>query len=147
MDRAKFEGVFSQLTDEERAAVFSKAENAFYSGGDVIIKEDSQPDAIYIITDGKMRVTKGISGSLSADFSGPLGLGELIGEMSFVDGSSASATLVADGDVKTNRLTHADLHEMIDGDATFAGRLYHSLLLILIARLRLVNTRILLPFF
>jgi hypothetical protein len=67
--------------------------------------------------------------------------------MSFIDGSSASATLIADGDVTTIRLGHSNLRDMISGDLTFSGRLYHSLLLILIARLRVVNTRILLPFF
>jgi CRP-like cAMP-binding protein len=147
IENANFDGIFSQLLDEERAAVLAKAEIRTFAAGDKIIREETQPDAVYIITKGRVRVTKGISGSLSADFAGPLGLGEVIGEMSFIDGSSASATLVADGEVETICLAHADLRDMISGDALFGGRLYHSLLLVLIARLRVVNTRILLPFF
>ena len=147
IENANFDGVFSQLLDDERAAVRAQAEVRAFADSDTIIQEETEPDAVYIITKGRVRVTKGISGNLSADFAGPLGLGEVIGEMSFIDGSSTSATLIADGEVETIRLAHADLRDMIGGDPMFGGRLYQSFLLVLIARLRVVNTLILLPFF
>ena len=147
MADSNFDQVFSELTEDERAVLLGKAQTFTFASGDVIISEDSNPDAIFVITKGKARVTKGISSTLSADFAGPHGLGEVIGEMSFVDGCGASATLVADGDVEALRLAHGDLREMTEADPAFAGRLYHSLLLVLIRRLRVVNTRILLPFF
>lgn len=147
MANADLDQVFSQLTQADKEALRTKAETRTFESGEAVIEEDTKPDAIYLIVAGQVRVTKGISSSLSAEFAGPLGLGEIVGEMSFIDGSIASATLVADGEVTALRFDHVHLRAMIEADPPFAARLYHSLLMILIRRLRLVNTRILLPFF
>ncbi len=146
MSKAQFDQAFSELTAKERETLFAMAEGRTFRSGESIIEEDTMPDAVYVITAGEVRVTRGISQTVSADFAGPLGLGELIGELSFIDGTPASATLLADGNVETLRLGHDDLNAMIATDPAIAGRLYHSLLKLLVHRLRVVNKRILLPF-
>ena len=146
MPTPMFDRAFQDLTSKEREHLLATAEHMTYGPGDVVIEEGTMPEAIFVITEGKVRVTRGLSAVMSAEFAGPLGLGEIVGEMSMVDGNSASATLVADGEVKALRVAAAEVEKMIEADPTFAGRFYRSLLLAVIRRMRRINERVLLPF-
>lgn len=134
---------FRSLTAEERGALLEAAESLTYASGDVVLREGATVDSLYVVAKGQVRVTRHFDGTVSAEFVGPRGPGDTLGEMSFVDGAGASATLIADGAVEVLRIPSAIINLMITADKSFAGRLYHSLLLTLTQRLRDTNARVL----
>jgi CRP-like cAMP-binding protein len=90
-----------------------------------------------------VRITHDLNDAISAEFAGPLGTGDFIGEVTFIDGRGASATITADGDVEVITIDRSVIEEMIATDRTFEGRLYKSMLLTMCRRLRTTNIRVL----
>ena len=65
--------------------------------------------------------------------------GEFFGEMSFVDGAPTSAKAVADEPTRVRVIDEAIVDRMVKADPGFAGRLYRSIAVILVERLRLTS--------
>ena len=137
---------FSRLTEDELNTMVSAAERQSFSSGAIIIQEGTEPGGLYVIAQGVLRLTKDADDKPQSEFANPLGPGEIVGEISYVDGLSASATLVADGDVEVIRIDKSAIDQMIEADATFAERFYRSLLIDAVSRLRAANKRIQLPY-
>jgi CRP-like cAMP-binding protein len=137
--------VFTTLKAEERDDLFEKAGRLTFGLGDVIIKEGAKIESFYIVAKGEVRVTRNVDGTENAEFVGPRGPGEPLGEMSFIDGLGASATLIADGDVEIFAIPGPAISKMMEAESTFAGRFYHSVLLTMSRRLRDTNARVLPP--
>ena len=140
LDRA-----FKGLTAEERGGLLEMVEPLTFGPGETIVEQGAKIESIYVVAKGEVRVTRHVDGTVSAEFVGPRGPGEPLGEMSFVDGLGASATLIADGDVGILAIPGAEISKMMEADPTFAGRFYHSVLLTMSRRLRDTNARIVLP--
>jgi len=130
------------LTEEERVALLEKAQLQSFQVGQTIFEEGAAIDSIYVIANGTARISHRVVGTISAEIVGPRGPGEVLGEMSYMDGEAASATLVADGDLDLLRIDRRDFDAMIAADQGFAVRLYHGLLLSLCERLRATNARV-----
>lgn len=137
---------FTGLTDSERQTLSDGAVRRSFASGATILEEGQETDGLMIIATGVIRLTKGDASSPLAEFASPLGPGEVIGEMSYVDGANASATLVADGDVEVLKIEEPVLDALMEADPSFAGRFYHSLLVNTVRRLRAANRRIVLPY-
>ena len=137
-----FSRAFRMLTEGERTALLEKARRQSFQAGQTIMEEGSAIDSIYVIASGTARISHRVVGTISAEIVGPRGPGEVLGEMSYMDGEAASATLVADGDVDLFKIDRSDFDAMIAADQGFAVRLYHSLLLSLCERLRATNARV-----
>ena len=65
--------------------------------------------------------------------------------MSFIDGIGASATLIAAGKVKAQLVDHTLIEELAGRYPGFRQRFYHSLLLTVIRRLRVLDYKIAFP--
>lgn len=131
---------FKNLTEEERATMAQFAVSRSYQTGDAIFNQGDKVENLMVVAKGMLRVTHVFDGRLS-EFVGPLGPGDVVGEMSFVDGKPASATLIADGDTEILTMPRNAIESMIEDDPAFAGRLYKDLLLHLAHRLRSTNLR------
>lgn len=136
---------FPKLSEQQRSLLLSKAETLAYKSGEVIVREGARIDGILLIREGVVRVLREYLDRLCAEFTGPLGPGEILGEISFVDGESASATLVADGDVEILKFARHKVEPMIRDLPGFAGGFYQSLMLTACQRLRATNIRVLPP--
>lgn len=136
---------FPKLSEQQRSLLLSKGETLAYKSGEVIIREGEKIDSILLVREGVVRVTREYLDLLCAEFTGPLGPGDILGEISFVDGEKASATLVADGDVEILKFTRPDVEKMIRDVSGFAGGFYQSLMLTACQRLRATNIRVLPP--
>ena len=139
---AVFSRAFRQLAEGERAVLLGKAQKQSFPSGQTIIEEGSAIGAVYVIAAGKARISHRVAGAVSAEIVGPRGPGEILGEMSYIDGQAASATLVADGDVELFRIDRSDIDTLVAADDGFALRFYHSLLISLCQRLRATNARV-----
>ena len=73
--------------------------------------EGEPGNTFYIVTDGRLHVSKG--GNLVRD----LGPGDFLGEISLVDGGPRTATVTADGHVEALVIRRADFLEMIEWDS------------------------------
>ncbi|NLI29187.1 MAG: cyclic nucleotide-binding domain-containing protein [Nitrospiraceae bacterium] len=69
-----------------------------YTNGQVILKEGSFGDALYLILDGKVEIYKTIEGKKSV--VGYLEKGAILGELSFIDKKPRPASAAAVGDVE-----------------------------------------------
>jgi CRP-like cAMP-binding protein len=136
-------GSFPKLTEDERAWLLSVAETIQYKTNDVIIHEGETIDRFLIIKSGNLRITRTYLDDISAEFAGPLGPGEVIGEMSFMDHKGASANLIADGPTEIIAITRDALFGKLDSNTSFAARFYECLFLELSRKLRSTNQRVL----
>ena len=136
-------GSFPKLTEDERAWLLSVAETIQYKTNDVIIHECETIDRFLIIKSGNLRITRTYLDDISAEFAGPLGPGEVIAEMSFMDHKGASANLIADGPTEIIAITRDALFGKLDSDTSFAARFYECLFLELSRKLRSTNQRVL----
>lgn len=135
-------GAFPKLTEEERDWLVANAETLNYNSGDTIIAEGEVVDSLLLIKSGFLRVTRVYLDEICAEFAGPLGPGEVIGEMSLMDGKGASANIVADGPAEILTVPKAILLEKLNSDISFAARFYESLFLDVTRKLRSTNQRV-----
>ncbi len=135
-------GAFPKLTDEERDWLVANAETLNYGTGDTIIAEGEVIDRLLLIKTGFLRVTRVYLDEICAEFAGPLGPGEVIGEMSLMDRKGASANIVADGPAEILAVPKEILLEKLEADVSFAARFYESLFLDVTRKLRSTNQRV-----
>ena len=133
------------LTPKEREHLIGSAEERHYEAGAVILAEGAEPDAVCIIRSGKARVEKEYFGaSVSINRMGP---GETFGEMSFLDDTVASASVVAEGQMVIDAIPRRALDVLLDEDPLLASHVYRSLAAILAARLRHRTDDLVIPSF
>ena len=126
--------VFSEgLRDEDLMWLFQVGEERVVNPGAAIVHEGVRPNAIFVVVRG------GFSVGVEAVAERPLarlGAGELIGEISFLEGSPASATIVADEESAVLVVGNQVLNERIREDTAFAARMYRAFALVAERRLR-----------
>ena len=79
-----------------------------FSKGDVIFKEGDSSDFAYIIKNGKVDITKQITGTKETFKIATLGTGEVFGEMGIVSEKPRSATVTAINDVTVSEISYED---------------------------------------
>lgn len=136
-------GTFPKLSEDERNWLVSNGEAQSYGSGDVIIAEGQVVDNLLLIKSGNLRITRTYLDEMCAEFAGPLGPGEVIGEMSLMDRKGASANLVADGPTEILVIARDVIMGKLAADTGFAARFYESLFLDMARKLRSTNQRVL----
>ena len=126
--------VFPYLTDEEERALLEKGGVSRFSPGAPIVREGDHHNALYVLREGHVRVEKNSAGfPLELARLGP---GEIFGEMSFIDGSPASADIIANDPVEAYVVDGQILDPLLRKYPSIYGRLFRSLAAILARRLR-----------
>ena len=138
-----FDGAFSALQDSEKEQLRAAARELSFDTGEPVIAEGDKVEDLLIIKSGFLRVTRVFMDEMTAEFAGPLGPGEVIGEMSFIDGKGASASLIADGPTVVLAISRDSVMSLIDNDIGFKARFFESLFLDLSRKLRSTNQRVL----
>jgi CRP/FNR family transcriptional regulator, cyclic AMP receptor protein len=85
--------LFSQFSRKDLSRLGRAVVERKYKKGDVVVKEGEQAVAFFIVTKGKLEVTKG-TGAKKAKLN-DLGTGSVFGEMALLDGGSRVATVQA----------------------------------------------------
>ena len=91
--------------------------------------------------DGEVRVEKDI-GDGKQTILAELGVGAILGEMTFLTRALPSATIVAKGTVDMLCITHASISQLVAKDPGLAGRFYHSVAVTLAHRLAATNAKL-----
>jgi CRP-like cAMP-binding protein len=100
--------------------------------GQAIIREGEPIDSIYFVTGGSFRVTT----RSSVDDVAHIGVGEVLGEVSYVDRRPPTATVTAEQDGRVLAIPRAALTEKLTADPGFAARFYKAIATFLADRLR-----------
>jgi CRP/FNR family transcriptional regulator, cyclic AMP receptor protein len=127
------EGVplFSSLTKRQLRAVAAECSEVHFEPGDVLVKELDWGQHMVAITAGKASVVR--AGKKIAK----VGEGEVIGEMSLIDGEPRSASVVADTAVDGLMVYGTAFRKLLSEHPTMATKL----LLAQTARLRALDKR------
>jgi CRP/FNR family cyclic AMP-dependent transcriptional regulator len=126
-------GLKDGLRDEDLAWLFQTGVKRAVSTGTAIIDEGVRPNAIFVVIHGQFSVRiENVAGEPLAR----LGAGELIGEISFLEGTPASATIVSEEESAVLVIDNQLLNERIRDNASFAARMYRSFALTAERRLR-----------
>jgi CRP-like cAMP-binding protein len=121
------------LRDEDILWLFQVGEKRLVKPGTAIVHEGVRPNAIFVVIRGAFSVD---IETLADEPLARLGAGELIGEISFLEGSPASATIVADEESAVLAVDNQLLNQRIGEDTAFAARMYRAFALVAERRLR-----------
>jgi len=109
-----------------------------YKAGDVIVKEDSHGAAVYVLSSGKVEISKMVQGKrIVLDILGP---GEMFGEMSYLAPAPRSATATALEDTVLELLDK----NFLDREFNQISSGFREIILNPVKKLRKTNQRLLL---
>ncbi len=131
----KENSLFEEFTDVELMLLIQLCDRLLIKKGEIIFTEDAKDDgAVYFIEEGIVKIVKESEGQrkLLAMF----GMGNVFGEMSFLNPGPRSATASVDEDVVLHRLLPTKLGELETHAPSSAIKLYKVFISKLVARLR-----------
>ena len=134
------EGVvfFENFNDGELLALLKSTQREVLQGNEVIFKEGTRGDKMYIVISGKVKITRSI-GKNQEEVLATLEAGSLFGEMGPIDQSPRSARATAVGETTLLSLREAILRQNNMG---LAYKLYKNFAVMLATRLRTTNQRL-----
>ena len=125
--------IFGDLADRDIDWLIANGEKEEWEDGSVLIRKGSPITKIYINLRGSLSVFRD---EAQRNKIAELGVGEFVGEMSFVDSSPTSATVTADGPVTVYSIARDRLVAHVREDDGFGARFYHAIAIFLADRLR-----------
>ena len=128
------ESAFDFLTDDDWALLVEKGETVDFHKDQVILEEGERRRALYVILEGSCRVER--SHQEKDVKVADLGLDEFFGDMNFLEGIGASASVIAEEPTKVLIITPEETNTLLLSVPGLATRFYQSLALSLSRRLR-----------
>ena len=123
--------VFGLLTDAEVAWMAQAGVQRPIRGGEILVEEGRPADSVIFLLQGECVVTERAAGEIAR-----LGVGEVVGEISFLDAAPPSATVTAVGDGLALFLDKETLARRLEADIAFGCRFYRALAIFLAHRMR-----------
>jgi CRP/FNR family transcriptional regulator, cyclic AMP receptor protein len=117
---------FSDLTAEERKLVDGIGKVFEYQKDDVILLENTEGFALYLLLKGKVHVRKKLESDKYIILI-ELGPGDMFGEMSFLALNPRSASVVALEACKVMAIEQSDFQKLIDKNPAIGVKVYRSL--------------------
>lgn len=131
--------ILSCLSKQDWTALLDNALHVTYAKGDIILEEGSQRRAIFLLDRGYATISSSHQGQ--GIHLNQIGPGELFGEISFLEGRGASASVIAEEEAEVSIIDEAALQSLLSSVPGLATRFYQSLALILSQRLRKLSSR------
>lgn len=125
--------ILSELSDRDFEWILKNGELKAIAAGQILIHEGQPVDAIYMVLEGTLAVTVQALGNREI---ARLDSGEVVGEMSFVDERSPSATVRALSDAQVWSVPRTQLSRKLSQDTSFAANFYQAVAIWLSHRLR-----------
>jgi CRP-like cAMP-binding protein len=122
------------LLANDKQLLVSKSNRVVFAKDQKIIQEGAPSKAVFFLREGTARVHR--TGMSPDSRLATLGAGDVCGEMAFLEGVSASASVIADGHVTTDAIETAVLHSTFENFPHLGSRFYRSVALMLSRRLR-----------
>jgi CRP/FNR family cyclic AMP-dependent transcriptional regulator len=104
-----------ELNDAERRILAAAMTLRDLKQGEILVREGSADDHLYVVASGVLGVVKGAGMEEEVTLSA-IRPGNMVGELSFLDGASRYASLVALSDTRVLGLSRADLEALLETD-------------------------------
>jgi CRP-like cAMP-binding protein len=129
-------------SSEEWARLLEHTEARPFAGGDVVVRQGTSEQALFIVTEGRLEVLVGGDGRGEARRIATIEPGSVFGEQSFFDGKprSASVRALADGEIRS--LTVGAFEVLAAKEPALARAILFDLARILSLRLRQTTARV-----
>ena len=131
--------LFSRLTYDETSRLAPIIQHVDVGEGVVVIEQNALGDALYVVQDGEVRVSREVEGGGDDEELGRLRAGELFGEMALLDDLLTSARVTALRKTRLLKLPKADFEKLLQVDEKLAVKVYRSFCRTLSDRLRRAN--------
>jgi CRP-like cAMP-binding protein len=125
--------ILGELNDRDIDWIVTEGKREILPTGSILIEEDQPLDALYIVLSGTLNVCVAALGN---QVVGKIGGGEILGEMSFVDGRLPSATVQAVEECCILSIPRSLLSQKLEEDVLFSLRFYRAITKFLSYRLR-----------
>jgi CRP-like cAMP-binding protein len=102
-----------ELNDDEQRTLARAMTLRDLKHGEVLIREGSADDHLYVVASGVLGVVKGVGTDAEVTLNA-IRPGDVVGELSFLDASTRYASLVALSDTRVLGLSRAALEGMLD---------------------------------
>jgi CRP/FNR family cyclic AMP-dependent transcriptional regulator len=124
------------LTDNDHLLIMSKAKPVTFGKGESLIREGVPSRAFYMIRSGSVRVQRGTTRLATFQF------GNVCGEMTLLEASPASASVIAEEVVVADCVDVESMREIFLAFPHLGSRFYRSIALTLSSRLRDTSCRL-----
>lgn len=115
--------LFAGLSQRDLKRIAARAEEAWYPPGRLVIEEGAPALAFFVILDGQAKVVRGTGKRVLRR----LEPGDYFGEMSLVDGSTRSATVIAVTSLDTIRLKRSAFRDVLRREPEVALRIMEGM--------------------
>jgi CRP-like cAMP-binding protein len=140
-DELKRNRLFREFADEELDMVRIVTDEGTYDDGQLIIKEGSTGERLYLIDAGKCSVTAQVSGAGTEEIK-LLEDGDFFGEMSLIEAAPVSATVYARGKCRLLWLERKAFDRLTAEDVPVANKLLKAIILAFCERARDTTAKI-----
>ena len=116
----------TELSAEQASALAEKVAVLCMKDGDFLLEEGHSDSFLYVIVDGKLEVTKSVSGAEHVTLH-LLHAGDMAGELGFIDGLEHSAGLRAMGNCTVFSLSRENLESFLTTDPEITYRVMRAI--------------------
>ncbi|HRQ80054.1 MAG TPA: cyclic nucleotide-binding domain-containing protein [Azospirillaceae bacterium] len=118
--------LFDAFSREERAAVAARGRVVDVPAGAVLVRQDDDADALFVLLDGEVRVLRWDASGGEVEI-GRRHSGECFGEMAMIDGGQRSATVETVSPCRLFVLSRQDFHDVIAPSPAMLSKLLREL--------------------
>lgn len=118
--------LFDAFSRDERAAVAARGRVVDVPGGAVLVRQDDDADALFVLLDGEVRVLRWDASGGEVEI-GRRHSGECFGEMALIDGGQRSATVETVSPCRLFVLSRQDFHDVIAPSPVMLSKLLREL--------------------
>ena len=115
-----------ELTPEQCEVLARSMTSRDLRTGEVLVREGDSDDHLYVIVAGSLAVVKAAGTGNEVTFN-VMRPGDVVGELSFLDGATRFASLVAVADTRVLGLSRGDLEALLDRDAHLVYRIMRAI--------------------
>ena len=115
-----------EMTDDQRAALAAAMTLRELAAGEVLVREGDTDDHLYVIASGVLGIIKaaGTENEMTINTVKP---GDVVGELSFLDGATRYASLVAMSNSRVLGLSRGDLEGLLDRNPQLVYRVMRAI--------------------
>jgi CRP-like cAMP-binding protein len=130
--------LFAELDAADAEVITKACEERILVGGEEVFHENDPGDSLFIVQSGRVDVFKNIRGDVDRALTS-LGAGDVIGEMSFIDGARRSATVRTAEASEFLVLSRESFAKVQKDRPDIAASFFRNMAAIVAARLRTTN--------